>query len=59
VKAKLVVHNILGSAITNHELPFLESKVKIQAEDMTPGVYFYTVYLDNIGVLTRKLIVRR
>jgi len=59
VKAKLVVHNILGSAVTDHDLPFTETKVKIQAEDLTPGVYFYTVYLDNIGVLTRKLIVRR
>ncbi len=59
VKAKLVVHNILGSSVSDHELPFAESKVKIQAEDMTPGVYFYTVYLDNIGVVTRKLIVRK
>jgi len=59
VKAKLIVHNILGSSVSNHELPFSESKVKIEAQDLTPGVYFYTVYLDNIGVLTRKLIVRR
>lgn len=59
VKAKLIVHNILGSAMNTLDLPYSESKVKLQAEDLTPGVYFYTVYLDNIGVLTRKLIVRR
>jgi len=59
VKAKLIVHNILGSSISNHELPYSEFKVKIEAQDLTPGVYFYTVYIDNIGVLTRKLIVRR
>ena len=59
VKAKLVVHNILGSPMSNLDLPFSESRAKIEADDLTPGVYFYTVYLDNIGVLTRKLIVRR
>lgn len=59
VKAKLIVHNILGSAMANVDLPFAESKAKIQADEFSPGVYFYTVYLDNVGVLTRKLIVRR
>lgn len=58
-KARLTVHNILGSSLSNHDLPYSESKVKIDAGDMTPGVYFYTVYIDNIGVLTRKLIVRK
>lgn len=59
VKAKLIVHNILGSSMNNIDLPYAETKVKIQAEDLTPGVYFYTLYMDNVGVLTRKLIVRR
>ncbi len=59
LKAKVVIHNILGSPVGNYELPVYESKVKIQAEELTSGVYFYTVYLDNIGVLTRKLIVRK
>jgi hypothetical protein len=59
VKAKMVIHNILGSAVNDLGLPYTETKVKIEASDMSPGVYFYTVYLDNIGVLTRKLIVRR
>jgi hypothetical protein len=59
VKAKMVVHNILGSAVNDLSLPSTETKVKIEASDLSPGVYFYTVYLDNIGVLTRKLIVRR
>lgn len=59
VKAKMLIHNILGSAVGDLGLPFTETKVKIEAAEMSPGVYFYTVYLDNIGVLTRKLIVRR
>jgi len=59
VKAKITVHNILGKLMGEYDLPISEDRVKIQAEDLTPGVYFYTVYLNNNGILTRKLIVRR
>ncbi len=59
VKAKVVIHNILGSPVGEYDLPAFETRVKIQSEDLASGVYFYTVYLDNIGVLTRKLVVRK
>ena len=59
LKAKVVIHNILGSPVENYELPVFESRVKIQADEFTSGVYFYTVYLNNVGVLTRKMVVRK
>ncbi|MBX2967108.1 MAG: T9SS type A sorting domain-containing protein [Cyclobacteriaceae bacterium] len=59
VKAKIVIHNILGSALSEYPLPFMETHVKIKTEELTPGIYFYTLYLENEGVMTRKLIVRR
>jgi hypothetical protein len=59
VKAKVVIHNILGKSMNDYELPYAENKVKIQADDLPAGVYFYTVYLNNEGVFTRKLIVRK
>ncbi len=59
VKAKVVIHNVLGSIMAEYDLPYLESKVKIQTSDYNAGVYFYTLYLDNDGVMTRKLIVRK
>ncbi|CAN5349320.1 hypothetical protein BH09BAC3_BH09BAC3_08580 [soil metagenome] len=59
IKAKVVVHNILGSAMANYELPSSETRAKISADELSSGVYFYTIYLDNIGVLTRKLVVRK
>lgn len=59
VKAKIVIHNILGSAMSEYELPYLDNRVKIRAEEFTAGIYFYTLYLDNEGVMTRKLIVKR
>lgn len=59
LKAKVVIHNILGSPVGNYELPADETRIKIQADEFTSGVYFYTVYLNNVGVLTRKLVVRK
>ncbi|ELR70340.1 hypothetical protein C900_04025 [Fulvivirga imtechensis AK7] len=58
-KAKIVIHNVLGSIIGEYELAYLETKLKIKTENFNPGVYFYTLYIDNDGVMTRKLIVRK
>lgn len=59
LKAKILLHNILGKSMGDYELPVFETRVKILAEELAAGVYFYTLYLDNSGVLTRKLIVRK
>lgn len=58
IKAKIIIHNILGSQVGEYELPSLESKVKIRAEELNAGIYFYTLYIDDEGVMTRKLIVK-
>ena len=59
VEAKIIIHNILGNPIDEYNLPSAENKVKIRAESMNAGIYFYTLYLDNEGVITRKLIVKK
>jgi Secretion system C-terminal sorting domain len=59
VKAKIVIHNILGRPLGDYDLPASDTKVRILAEDLPPGVYFYTLYLNGEGVFTRKLIVRK
>jgi Secretion system C-terminal sorting domain len=59
VKAKIILHNVLGKPMGDYELPNTETKVKIQADELVPGIYFYTVYLNNNGILTRKLVVRK
>lgn len=57
-KAKLVIHNILGNAIDEYGLPYTESRVKIRAESLNSGVYFYTLYVNNVGTFTQKIIVK-
>jgi len=59
LKAKLVLHNVLGKSMGDFELPSSETLVKIPTDELAPGVYFYTIYLNNSGILTRKLVVRK
>lgn len=58
-KVKIVMHNILGSIVGEFVLQPLETRHKINAESFNPGVYFYTLYVDNDGLMTRKLIVQK
>ena len=58
-KAKIVIHNILGKPMGEYDLSFFETRVKIAADELASGIYFYTLYLDNTGVATRKMIVRK
>lgn len=59
VKAKILLHNILGNVIGEYSLPSAENTIRIKTDDLSSGIYFYTLYLDNEGVTTRKLIVKR
>jgi hypothetical protein len=59
VKAKIVVHNLLGNIVGEYNLPSFENFVRFKTEEFSAGIYFYTLYVDNEGVMTRKLIVRK
>lgn len=59
MEAKIIIHNILGNPVEEYSLPATENRVKIRADAMDAGIYFYTLYLDNEGVVTRKLIVKK
>ncbi len=59
LRVKIVVHNILGRPMGEYELPTDDNRIKMNVDDFAPGVYFYTVYINNSGVLTRKIMVRK
>jgi hypothetical protein len=59
LKAKIIMHNILGRSMGEYELPFDDTRMKMIVDDFAPGVYFYTLYVNNTGVLTRKIMVRK
>jgi hypothetical protein len=59
VQAKILVHNILGNIIGEYPLTSFESMAVISTDDLSAGIYFYTLYVENEGVMTRKLIVKK
>jgi len=59
IKAKIMVHNLLGNLVNEYALPIYENLVRLKTGDLSPGIYFYTLYIDNESVITRKLIVRK
>jgi hypothetical protein len=58
-KATVILHNILGKAMGEYELSPSETRLKINTDELVSGVYFYTIYINNSGILTRKLIIRK
>ena len=59
IEAKIIIHNILGNNQGEYDLSSSENLLRIPAEGLSPGIYFYTLYINNEGVLTRKLIVKK
>jgi hypothetical protein len=57
--AKIRVHNLLGNIVAEYDLGASENFIRIRTEDLSSGIYFYTLYVDNESVMTRKLIVRK
>lgn len=58
-EARLVIHSVLGSVISEFNLLPYESRLVIPVNDYNPGVYFYTLYIDNEGVATKKMVIRK
>lgn len=58
-EAKIIIHNVLGSIAGEYQLNPFEQQLKVSVESYNPGVYFYSLYIDNEGVATKKLVVRK
>lgn len=58
-EAKVIIHSVLGSVMSEFALSPYESRLSIPILNYNPGVYFYTLYIDNEGVATKKMVVRK
>ena len=56
---KIVLHNVLGGKVGEYELSSFDQSLVINTEDLNPGVYFYSVYIDNDNAITKKFIIKR
>lgn len=58
-KAQVSIHNVLGGVINEYALEPLEYKAKINTTELNPGVYFYSLSVNNETVLIKKFVVRK
>lgn len=54
----LVIRNLLGSEVKDISLENSQGKLSFSITDLRPGVYFYSLMINNTAFLTRKLVVR-
>jgi hypothetical protein len=59
LNARIVIHNVLGSIIGEYDLPSYETRLKISTNELNPGIYFYTLRVENDNIITKKLVVKR
>jgi hypothetical protein len=58
-KAKITVTSFIGNPIAEYELDPTRNSLIIHVADFQPGVYFYTLFVDNKNVVTKKLQVKK
>lgn len=59
IKGKITINSFIGNPIAEYELDPERSTLLINVSDFTPGFYFYTLYLDNKNIVTKKLQVKK
>ena len=55
----IIVRNLLGNIVGEYRLESSETKLKMRTDDLNAGIYFFTLYIDSDGVLTRKMMVKK
>ncbi len=58
-KAKITINSFIGNPIAEYELDPERNSLVINVTDYQPGVYFYTLFVDNKNVVTKKLQVKK
>jgi hypothetical protein len=59
VKAKIAINSFIGNPVAEYELDPSRKSLLINVSDLNPGVYFYTLFLDNKNIVTKKLVVKK
>lgn len=59
VNARVVVNSFIGNPIYDFRLDPLHRSLEINVTDLNPGVYVYTLIIDNKNIVTKKLVVKK
>jgi hypothetical protein len=58
-KAKITINSFIGNPVTEFPLDPSQKTLVINVSDFNPGVYFYTLFVDNKNIVTKKLVVKK
>lgn len=58
-KAKISVTSFIGNPIAEYDLDPERNSLVINVSEFQAGVYFYTLFVDNKNVVTKKLQVKK
>lgn len=59
VKAKIAINSFIGNPVAEYALDPERTTLAINVADLNPGVYLYTLFLDNKNIVTKKLVVKK
>jgi hypothetical protein len=56
---KISINSFIGNPVAEYQLDPLQKSLVINVADFNPGVYFYTLFVDNKNIVTKKLVVKK
>ena len=56
---KILVMNLLGNKVMEFELMRGEHSINIPADELSNGIYFYTLQFEGKNVATKKIVVKK
>lgn len=57
--AKISINSFIGNPIGEFRLDPIQKTLVINVSELNPGVYFYTLFVDNKNIVTKKLVVKK
>lgn len=59
VKAKITINSFIGNPVAEYELDPERNSLSINVSELKEGIYFYTLFLDNKNIVTKKLQIKK
>ena len=57
--ASIAIYNMMGQEVLKQDLNIGGSRLDVNVSDLTDGVYFYSLIVNNQAVKTNKLVVSK
>ena len=58
VSARIAINSFIGNPVAEFQLDPLQNTLVINVADLNPGIYFYTLFVENKNIVTKKLVVK-